>query len=125
MAALVDKSKIDLPDTKTPVSFSLVENGAAPVRFAARQYFTKTTYEDIVNQGKDKVGKKYPVGPALALRGTRLVCSGYVFGGGKKDTIDLQCVFSGNGISEQSGVITVKLTATHIYQEFYFFCDFV
>ncbi len=116
--------QIDLPDNQEQVTFTLEEDGAAPVRFHAALYLGKDLVRPIVVSGKDKIGRRYALDKAQALRGMRLVCAGFAFGGGKTDTIKLNCRFEGKAINEKSDPAVLNLTTTVFYREFYFFCDF-
>ena len=123
MATVTVTSSVALPNSGDVVSFTLIEDGGAPVAFAAELFLGGSSVEATVPFGKDKAGKAYEMHPATALRGMKLAVAGYVMGL-KKDTIRVRCQFTGAGAAKYSDWAVIKTTTKSPRERFYINTNF-
>jgi hypothetical protein len=119
------ESEIDLPDQRIPVTVSLESDGVSFTAFQMDLVMDDTIVRNIKSGGTERdLGRDFPLGNALALRGLVFVCHGFV-GATVAGKIRLRCAFRFNGTRRLSDEAGVELTETNSNGPFRIRCECV
>jgi hypothetical protein len=104
------ESEVDLPDKTIPVTVSLESTGVSFATFSMDLVMGDSILRNIKSDGTHRdIGREFPLGNAIALRGLVLVTRGFV-GAEAPGRIRLRCVFRFAATHADSAEAVVELT---------------